>query len=68
MVKFNLPTAGRDARFDKGLCCSSLNSFYRNPLTIDDTGFLTLTQNFFIVCYPLIFLAFSTASSMVPTK
>ena len=68
MVKVNLPTAGREARFVKGLCCSPLNLFSRDPLTMDDTGFLALAQNFYIVCYPLIFLAFSTASSIVPTK
>ena len=35
---------GNDARFVKTLCYSSLNSFGRNPFTIDETGFLTLAR------------------------
>ena len=41
-VRVNLPAAGREASFVNGLCQESLN-LYPNLLTLNHTGFLTLT-------------------------
>jgi hypothetical protein len=45
-VKVNLPAAGRDTRLVNRLSYWSLKSFNRNPLTLSETGFLTLTFYF----------------------
>ncbi len=41
-VRVNLPAAGREASFVKGLCQSCENPY---PLTLNHTGFVTVTYS-----------------------